>query len=127
MTNNAASFCVAPAKVLPYDMPLRILLRVVIAIGLLLQGGLGATAAYASSLHGHHCHSSASHDGRAPKCPCCPSKSFGMNCADACMTFVVLPALSASLDLPLGTISHPIVRTRLIVAAIDTPLRPPIA
>ena len=107
-------------------MGLHILLRVFIAVGLLLQGGVGATAAFASGTNGHHCHSAMSHDGQAPKCPCCPAKSFDMSCADACMTVAALPAVPMTFNLPLVSISPPIERTRLIVAVIDTPLRPPI-
>ena len=108
-------------------MGLSVLLRVVIAIGLLLQGGVGATAAFASATNGHHCHSAMSHDGQAPKCPCCPAKSFGVSCADACMTVVALPAATVTFNLPIVSISPPIERTRLIAAPIDTLLRPPIA
>jgi hypothetical protein len=105
---------------------LRIALRVLIAIALLLQGGIGATAAFASGPNGHHCHASMGHDGQAPKCPCCPAKSFGMSCADACMTVAALSALPPTYKLPLVSISPPIERTRLVISAIDTPLRPPI-
>jgi hypothetical protein len=105
----------------------RIALRFLIAVALILQGGVGATAAFASGPNGHHCHSSMSHDGQAPKCPCCPAKSFGMSCADACMTVAALPSLPAAFNLPVTSISPPIERTPLVVAAIDTPLRPPIA
>jgi hypothetical protein len=105
----------------------RIALRFLIAIALILQGGVGATAAFASGPNGHHCHSSMSHDGQAPKCPCCPAKSFGMSCADACMIAAALPSLAAAFNLPVTSIPTPIERTRLVVAAIDTPLRPPIA
>jgi hypothetical protein len=111
-----------------YAMPmgLRILLRVVIAIGLLLQGVVGSTAAFASDTSGHHCHSTMSHDGQAPKCPCCPAKSF-VSCADACMTVAALPAVTLTFNLPLISISPPIERTRLVAAPIDALLRPPIA
>jgi hypothetical protein len=107
-------------------MGLRILLRVVIAIGLLLQGGVGATAAFATGMGGHHCHSAMSDDGQAPKCPCCPAKSF-LTCADACMTVAALPVVTLTFNLPLVSISPPIERMRLIAAPIDTLLRPPIA
>lgn len=108
-------------------VPVRLALRILIAIALILQGGVGATAAFASGPSGHHCHSSMSHDGQAPKCPCCPAKSFGMSCADACMMVAALPALPARFTLSVTSVSPPIERTPLIVAAIDTPLRPPIA
>jgi len=105
----------------------RIALRVLIALALLLQGGVGATAAFASGPAGHHCHSSTSHDGQAPKCPCCPAKSFGMSCADMCMTVAALPSTPAEYDPSVVSISPAIERPRLVFAAIDPPLRPPIA
>ena len=105
----------------------RIALRVLIALALLLQGGVGATAAFASGPAGHHCHSSTSHDGQAPKCPCCPATSFGMSCADMCMTVAALPSTPAEYDPSVVSISPAIERPRLVVAAIDPPLRPPIA
>lgn len=111
-----------------YAMPmLRIALRILVALALILQGGVGATAAFASGPSGHHCHSSVNHDGQAPKCPCCPAKSFGMSCADACMTVAPLPSLPAAFNLSIASISPAIERTPLIVAAVDPPLRPPIA
>jgi len=104
----------------------RLALRLLIAIALILQGGMGATVAFASGPNGHHCHSSMSHDGQAPKCPCCPAKSFGMSCADMCMTVAALPSIPAAFN-PSGiSISPPIERPRLVIATIDTPLRPPI-
>jgi hypothetical protein len=106
---------------------LRIALRVLIALALFLQGGVGSTAAFASTPSGHHCPSSMSHDGQAPKCPCCPAKSFGMSCADMCMTVAALPSLPASFRPPLTSVSAPIEPSRLVVSPIDTPLRPPIA
>jgi hypothetical protein len=105
----------------------RIALRFLIAVALILQGGVGATAAFASGPNGHHCHSSMSHDGQAPKCPCCPAKSFGMSCADACMTVAALPSLAAAFNLPVTSIPPPVEQTPLVVTAIDMPLRPPIA
>jgi hypothetical protein len=105
---------------------LRIALRALIAIALLLQGVGGATAAFASAPSGHHCHSSMSHDGQAPKCPCCPAKSF-MSCADMCMTVAALPSIATAFKLPVVSIPVPIEPTRLIISPIDTPLRPPIA
>ena len=106
---------------------LRIALRLLIALALILQGGVGATAAFASGTSGHHCHSSMDHDGQAPKCPCCPAKSFGMSCADACMTVAALPSVPATFHLHVDSISPSIDRTPLVAAAIDMPLRPPIA
>jgi hypothetical protein len=105
---------------------LRIALRLLIAVALLLQGFVGATAAFAAGPSGHHCHSSMSHGGQVPKCPCCPAKSFGTSCADACTTVAALPSLPAAFNPSVTLISPPIERLRLIVAAIDTPLRPPI-
>jgi hypothetical protein len=108
-------------------MLVRVLLRLVIAIGLILQGGIGATAAFASPPGGHHCHASMSHDGHAPKCPCCPAKSFGMSCADMCVTVAALPSLPAAYR-PLSlSMSPPRESARLVISPIGTPLRPPIA
>ena len=106
---------------------LRIALRVLIAVALLLQGGVGATAAFASAPSGHDCHSSMSYDGQAPKCPCCPAKSFGMSCADICMTVAALPSVPAAFKPSVISMSTPIDTTRLVVSPIDIPLRPPIA
>lgn len=104
-------------------MPLRIVLRLLIAVALILQGGIGA-AAYASM--GHHCTMAGHHDGQAPKCPCCPAKSLA-DCADACMTVAALPG-----DVPVFRVTLPpappsIERPRFANGSIDTPLRPPIA
>jgi hypothetical protein len=106
---------------------LRIALRILIAVSLLLQGGVGMTAAMASGSSGHHCHSSTSHDGHAPKCPCCPAKLFGMSCADACVTVAAVSALPLVFDLSVTSIPHDLKRAPLVVGAIEIPLRPPIA
>jgi hypothetical protein len=106
---------------------LRIALRLLITLALLLQGGVGATAAFASAPSGHHCHSSMSHDGQVAKCPCCPAKSFGMSCADMCMTAAALPSIPAVFKPLVTSMSPAIVRTLLVIAPIDALLRPPIA
>jgi hypothetical protein len=108
-------------------MALRIALRFLIAVGLLLQGGIGATAVYAAGAGGHHCHAAANHDNPAPTCPCCPTKSLGMTCADACMTVAALPAFIPLFRLPLPTVSPSGETTPLVAASIAPPLRPPIA
>ena len=108
-------------------MLVRVLLRLMIAIGLILQGGVGATAAFASAPGGHHCHSLQNHDGQTPKCPCCPAKSFGMSCADMCMTVAALPSPPAPFGHVSVSMSPPLGSVRLVVSAIDAPLRPPIA
>jgi len=102
----------------------RILIRFVLAVGLILQGGIGATAAYAASTH--HC-SMSHHDGEAPKCPCCPAKSLGMSCADACMAVAALPASPPAFQLDIAPTLHSIERPRCVSASIGTLLRPPIA
>lgn len=101
----------------------RIALRLLIALALILQGGIGATAAFASG--GHHCHASMSHAGHASKCPCCPAKS-SMSCADFCMTVAALPSIAAAFEPPVLSMSTPIESARPVVSPIDTPLRPPI-
>jgi hypothetical protein len=106
---------------------LRVALRILIAVSLFLQGGIGATAADASDMRGHHCHSSMSHHGQPPKCPCCPAKMFGMSCADACMTVAALPTLPAMFRPPAVSASPALEGPRLVAVAIATPLRPPIA
>jgi hypothetical protein len=108
-------------------MFVRFTLRALIAFALILQGAAGATAAFASRPNSHHCHSSMSHDGQAPKCPCCPAKLFGMSCADACMTVAALPVIPITFNLQVTSISLPIETPRISGAVTDTPLRPPIA
>lgn len=103
---------------------LRIVLRVLIAIGLILQGMAGATAA--SAMAKHHCHMSSQHDGEAPKCPCCPSKS-PMSCADMCSTIAAMPDTMQLAAIAVKPSPPAIERPHFVVAAIDTPLRPPIA
>jgi hypothetical protein len=120
------TFVPNPKKFYPSGMPLRIVLRLLITIGLLLQGGVGATTAYAAGASGHHCHPSAGHDGPARKCPCCPSRSPGMTCADACMTVAALPVSAAIFNLPVLSIAPSGEPTRMVVVSIDPPLRPPI-
>ena len=105
---------------------LRAALRFLIALALILQGSVGATAAFASG-NGHHCNSAVSHGGQAPKCPCCPAKSFGMSCADACVAVAALPTIPATFVFALASTPAPIERVMFIGAAIDTPTRPPIA
>jgi hypothetical protein len=102
----------------------RLALRCLIAIALILQGGLGASAAYAAI--GHHCNMAGHHDGQTPKCPCCPAKSL-VDCADACMTVAALPDVSTAVAVTLAQSPPPIERPQVVAAPIDTPLRPPIA
>jgi hypothetical protein len=105
-------------------MALRVVLRILIAIGLILQGSIGATAAYASG--GHHCAMSSHHDGQPAKCPCCPAKSLA-DCADLCMTIAAMPDAMPAFGVTLAPAPAQIERARFVGASIDTPLRPPIA
>jgi hypothetical protein len=104
-------------------MLLRVALRALVAIALILQGGIGA-AAYASM--GNHCTMAGHHDGQAPTCPCCPAKSLA-DCADACMIVAALPAGVPAFNVTLAPAPPSIEQLRRIEGAIDTPLRPPIA
>ena len=106
---------------------LRIAFRVLLALAFALQGSVGAGVAIASAPHGHHCHSSPGHDGKAQKCPCCPAKSFGMTCADMCVGVAALPSLPATFKPPVFSLWPAIERIQLVVSVIETPLRPPIA
>ncbi|HEY6893770.1 MAG TPA: hypothetical protein VI258_06365 [Rhodanobacteraceae bacterium] len=101
----------------------RIVLRVVIAFGLILQGMAGATAASATAIH--HCHTSSQYDGGAPKCPCCPAKS-PMSCADTCSITATVPAAIGLVAVAAESSLAVIERPRFLAAALDTPLRPPI-
>lgn len=103
---------------------LRIALRVLIAIGLILQGMAGATAADAMTKH--HCNMSTHHDGGAPKCPCCPAKS-AMTCADLCATIAAMPDVVQLPVVPIAPARYAVERPNLVAGSVDTPLRPPIA
>jgi hypothetical protein len=98
-------------------------LRVLVSIALILQGGIGA-AAYASM--GHHCTMAGHHDGQTPKCPCCPAKSLA-DCADACMIVAALPAGVPAFNVTVPPPPSPIERPLFVEGSVDTPLRPPIA
>lgn len=104
-------------------MLFRVLLRLTIAIGLILQGGMGATAAYASG--GYHC-AMAGHHGGTHKCPCCPAKSIA-DCADACMVIAALPAATIAITPSLAPAPPAFERPGFVAVSIDRPLRPPIA
>jgi len=116
-------FVLAPGTAYAIPVPLRIVLRVLIAFALILQGGIGASA-YASM--GHHCAMAGHHDGKAPKCPCCPAKSLA-DCADACVTVAALPGGMPSIHATLSPAPPSIERPHCVEGSIDTPLRPPIA
>ncbi|HKP66232.1 MAG TPA: hypothetical protein VJX31_06370 [Casimicrobiaceae bacterium] len=103
---------------------LRIVLRILIAIGLVLQGSVGATAAYAASQH--HCTMSGHDHGQAPKCPCCPAKSL-LGCADICATVAALPETARALAVAPPSTPPAIETQRVVAAAIEMLLRPPIA
>jgi len=105
---------------------LQMLLRVVLALAILLQGSFGVGSAYAEARSGHHGHASPTAEGHPAKCPCCP-KSSDVDCASFC-ALVALPAAISPVfpkivaaDAPVGG------SARWIGAAVDRPLRPPIA
>jgi hypothetical protein len=117
-----------PKKQYAVVMLLRILLRCVIALGLLLQGGFGAGAAFAGAPDAHHhCHASMAHSGDAPKCPCCPTKSTIVDCASMCAVVAMLPPTNMTFALILPSPAPAGENDRVVLAVIDTPLRPPIS
>jgi len=79
---------------------LQMLLRVVLALAILLQGSFGVGSAYAEARSGHHGHASPTAEGHPAKCPCCP-KSSDVDCASFC-ALVALPALDAHTRLLFG-------------------------
>jgi len=103
---------------------MHVVLRILIAIGLVLQGSAGATAAYAASEH--HCNMAGHHHGQAPKCPCCPAKSL-LGCADICATVAALPETAPRLVLAPPSAPPAVESQRVVAAAIEMLLRPPIA
>jgi hypothetical protein len=106
---------------------LRIALRVFLALGLLVQGAIGASAAFAAGPDGHRCHSSYASGGHAKKCPCCPAKPAGMSCADFCTPVAAVQALPVSLRLAPAQVSHVSESEAIVAALLATPLRPPIS
>ena len=123
LSASRPAFVLASSTVYAIAVPLLIVLRVLVAIALILQGGIGASA-YVSM--GHHCAMAGHHGGQAPKCPCCPAKSLA-DCADACTTVAALPCGVPAIHVTLPPAPRWIERARYVEGSIDTPLRPPIA